>query len=333
MNKSAIPQGYKSSLSLLETELAIKQIKDFFQSKLAERLNLIRASAPLFVRVESGLNDNLNGIEQPVGFLHEGSQLEIVQSLAKWKRMALARYGIGVGQGIYTDMNAIRKDEELDNLHSMYVDQWDWEKVISKDMRTELTLKSVVNQIYSAFKDTADYVSGLYPQLKFDLPHDIFFITTQELVDMYPEMTAKQREDAITKEKGAVFLIGIGHALASGEPHDGRAPDYDDWNLNGDILFWNPTLQRAFELSSMGIRVDENSLLEQLKIRSAEDRLALDYHKALLAGELPYTIGGGIGQSRICMYYLQKAHIGEVQASVWDKHTLAVCQAAGVQLL
>ncbi len=333
MSKSAIPQGYKSSLSLLETELAIKQIKDFFQSKLAERLNLIRASAPLFVRVESGLNDNLNGIEQPVGFLHEGSKLEIVQSLAKWKRMALARYGIGVGQGIYTDMNAIRKDEELDNIHSMYVDQWDWERVISKDMRTELTLKSVVNQIYSAFKDTADYVTGLYPQLTFDLPHDIFFITTQELADKYPDMTAKQREDAITKEKGAVFLIGIGHVLASGEPHDGRAPDYDDWNLNGDILFWNPTLQRAFELSSMGIRVDENSLLEQLKIRAAEDRLELDYHKALLAGELPYTIGGGIGQSRICMYYLQKAHIGEVQASVWDKHTLAVCQSAGVQLL
>ncbi len=333
MNKSSIPQGYKSLLSLLETELAIKQIKDFFESKLAERLNLIRASAPLFVRIESGLNDNLNGIEQPVGFMHEGSKLEIVQSLAKWKRMALARYGISVGQGIYTDMNAIRKDEELDNIHSMYVDQWDWEKVISKEMRTELTLKSVVNQIYSAFKDTADYVTGLYPQLTFDLPHDIFFITTQELADKYPNMTAKQREDTIAKEKGAVFLIGIGHALTSGDPHDGRAPDYDDWNLNGDIVFWNPLLERAFELSSMGIRVDRDSLLEQLKIRNAEDRLEFDYHKALLAGELPYTIGGGIGQSRICMYYLQKAHIGEVQASVWDKHTLEVCQAAGVQLL
>ncbi len=333
MIKSAIPQGYKASLSLLETELAIKQIKDFFQSKLAERLNLIRASAPLFVRVESGLNDNLNGIEQPVGFEHENSRLEIVQSLAKWKRMALARYGIPVGQGIYTDMNAIRKDEDLDNLHSMYVDQWDWEKVISKDMRSELTLKSVVNIIYSVFKDTADYVTGLYPQLTFDLPHDIAFVTTQQLADRYPELTPKQREDAIAKEHGAVFLIGIGHALANGEPHDGRAPDYDDWNLNGDILFWNDVLKRAFELSSMGIRVDADSLLEQLKIRNAEDRLELDYHKALIAGELPYTIGGGIGQSRICMYFLQKAHIGEVQASVWDAHTIDVCQKAGVKLL
>ncbi len=333
MTQSAIPKGYKASLSLLETELAIKQIKDFFQSKLAERLNLIRASAPLFVRVESGLNDNLNGIEQPVGFQHENSRLEIVQSLAKWKRMALARYGIPVGQGIYTDMNAIRKDEDLDNLHSMYVDQWDWEKVITEDMRNELTLKSVVNIIYSVFKDTADYVSGLYPQLSFNLPHDITFITTQELADKYPKLTPKQREDEITRDHGAVFLIGIGHALANGEPHDGRAPDYDDWNLNGDILFWNDILKRAFELSSMGIRVDAESLVEQLKIRDAEARLKLDYHKALVAGELPYTIGGGIGQSRICMYYLQKAHIGEVQASVWDKHTLDVCSAAGVQLL
>ncbi len=333
MAKSMIPMGYQSTLSLLETELAIKQIKDFFQSKLAERLNLIRASAPLFVRVESGLNDNLNGVEEPVNFIHENSRLEIVQSLAKWKRMALARYHIPVGQGIYTDMNAIRKDEELDNLHSMYVDQWDWEKVISKEMRTELTLKSVVNIIYSVFTDTANYVMGLYPQLKFNLPHDITFVTTQELVDKYPDLSAKEREHAVAKEYGAVFLIGIGHILSDGEAHDGRAPDYDDWRLNGDILFWSNLLERSIELSSMGIRVDRDSLLEQIKIRGAEDRLELDYHKALLAGELPFTVGGGIGQSRICMYFLQKAHIGEVQASVWDKHTLAVCEAAGVQLL
>ncbi len=333
MAKSMIPTGYQSSLSLLETELAIKQIKDFFQSKLAERLNLIRASAPLFVRVESGLNDNLNGVEEPVNFIHENSRLEIVQSLAKWKRMALARYHIPVGQGIYTDMNAIRKDEELDNLHSMYVDQWDWEKVISEEMRSELTLRSVVNIIYSVFTDTANYVTGLYPQLKFNLPHDITFMTTQELVDKYPDLSAKEREHAVTKEYGAVFLIGIGHELSNGEAHDGRAPDYDDWNLNGDILFWSDLLDRSIELSSMGIRVDRDSLLKQLKIRGAEDRLELDYHKALLAGELPFTVGGGIGQSRICMYFLQKAHIGEVQASVWDKHTVAVCEAAGVQLL
>ncbi len=333
MHQSFIPQGYQSSLSLLETERAIKQIKDFFESKLAERLNLIRASAPLFVRVESGLNDNLNGVEQPVGFQHEDSRLEIVQSLAKWKRMALARYDIPVGQGIYTDMNAIRKDEVLDNIHSMYVDQWDWEKVISAEMRSELTLRSVVNIIYTVFKDTADYVTGLYPQLRFDLPHDITFISTQDLADRYPDMTPKQREDAAAKAHGAVFLIGIGHALSSGQPHDGRAPDYDDWRLNGDIIFWNPLLERAFELSSMGIRVDRASLLEQLKIRGAEDRLQLDYHKALVAGELPFTVGGGIGQSRICMYYLQKAHIGEVQASVWDRQTLEICRRAGVNLL
>lgn len=331
--QSKIPVGYQSKLSLLETEFAIKHIKDFFQSKLSERLNLIRASAPLFVRVESGLNDNLNGVERPVGFEHENGRLEVVQSLAKWKRMALARYKIPTGQGLYTDMNAIRRDEELDNLHSMYVDQWDWEKVISKEMRNEKTLKSVVIIIYSVFRDTADYMSGLYPQLVFDLPHDITFITAQELEDMYPEMTPKERENAITRKLKAVFIQGIGHDLISGKPHDGRAPDYDDWRLNGDIIFWNDTLEQAFELSSMGIRVDESAMMEQLKIRGAEERLSFDYHKALMAGELPYTIGGGIGQSRICMYLLQKAHIGEVQASVWDRYTLDVCEQAGVALL
>ncbi len=333
MSKTYIPEGYKPLLNLVETEYAIKQIKDYFQSKLAERLNLIRASAPLFVATTTGLNDNLNGVERPVSFDHEGEKIEIVQSLAKWKRQALARYKIPVGQGIYTDMNAIRRDETLDNIHSMYVDQWDWEKVITKEMRNKQTLRSVVMIIYTVFRDTSLYVEGLYPELRFNLPNDITFMTTQELADKYPDMTAKERENAAAKEYGAVFLEEIGGKLKSGEQHDGRSPDYDDWTLNGDILFWNEVLGIAFELSSMGIRVDDKALLKQLKIRGAEDRLELEYHKQLLAGELPYTIGGGIGQSRICMYFLKKAHIGEVQSSVWDSETLEVTKKAGIELL
>ncbi len=333
MSKTYIPEGYKPLLNLVETEYAIKQIKDYFQSKLAERLNLIRASAPLFVVATTGLNDNLNGIERPVGFDLECERIEIVQSLAKWKRQALARYKIPVGQGIYTDMNAIRRDEILDNIHSMYVDQWDWEKVITKEMRNKQTLRSIVMIIYTVFRDTALYVEGLYPELNFDLPNDITFITTQEMEDKYPDLTAKERENKVAKEYGAVFIEEIGGALQSGEQHDGRSPDYDDWALNGDIVFWNDVLGIAFELSSMGIRVDKDTLLKQLKIRDAEDRLELEYHKQLIAGELPYTIGGGIGQSRICMFFLKKAHIGEVQASVWDKETLEATKKAGIELL
>ncbi len=333
MKKSYLPQGYQPLLNLIETEYAIKLIKDYFQSKLAERLNLIRASAPLFVPASTGLNDNLNGVERPVFFEHEGERIEIVQSLAKWKRQALARYDIAVGQGLYTDMNAIRRDEELDNIHSIYVDQWDWEKVISKQMRNKQTLRSIVTIIYSVFRDTADYIGGLYPDLTFDLPHDITFITTQELEDRFPDLTPKERENRIAKEYKAVFLEEIGGKLNSGQSHDGRSPDYDDWSLNGDIIFWNDVLEIAFELSSMGIRVDELALMDQLKRYGAEDRLKLDYHQQLLAGELPYTIGGGIGQSRLCMYFLKKAHIGEVQSSIWDKETLELMRNSGIELL
>ncbi|MDU1320042.1 MAG: aspartate--ammonia ligase [Clostridium botulinum] len=331
-----IPEGYESTLGIRETEVAIKKVKDFFERTLAEKLNLTRVSAPLFVRKNTGMNDNLNGVERPVAFdmkdLKE-EMIEIVHSLAKWKRMALHRYDFKVGEGLYTDMNAIRRDEDLDNLHSIYVDQWDWEKVIKKEDRNKETLKSIVNKIYSVFKETEREICSQYEGFNEILPEEICFITSQELEDTYPDLDPKEREDAITKEKGAVFLMEIGGVLASGEKHDGRAPDYDDWTLNGDILFWNPVLERAFELSSMGIRVDEESLEKQLKIAGCEDRKNLEFHRLLLEGKLPYTVGGGIGQSRICMYFLRKAHIGEVQASIWPDLMIEDCEKAKINLL
>ena len=329
-------KDYKPTLGIRETEVAIKIIKDFFEAHLSKKLNLTRVSAPLFVLNTSGLNDNLNGVERPVSFdalSLKDTKVEIVQSLAKWKRIALQRYGFSVGEGLYTDMNAIRRDEELDCLHSMYVDQWDWEKVIRFEDRTPETLKEIVRSIYSVFKETEEHVYTLYPQFKPVLPEDIFFITTQQLEDMYPDKTPKERENLITKDKGAVFLMQIGTTLESGIRHDGRAPDYDDWTLNGDILFWYPTLQCALELSSMGIRVDEKALAYQLEVSGSNDRKVLPFHSALLKGELPYTVGGGIGQSRICMYFLQKAHIGEVQSSIWPDDMLTDCEEKSIQLL
>ncbi|WP_050607632.1 aspartate--ammonia ligase [Clostridium niameyense] len=331
-----VPKDYESLLGLKDTEIAIKSVKDFFEKTLAEKLNLTRVSAPLFVRKKTGMNDNLNGVERPVAFDMKDLQdemIEIVHSLAKWKRMALYRYGFNVGEGLYTDMNAIRRDEDLDNLHSIYVDQWDWEKVIKFEDRNKETLKDTVNKIYAAFKDTEKYICEKYEIFNEILPEKIYFITSQELEDMYPNLTSKERENAITKDKGAVFLMEIGSVLKSGEKHDGRAPDYDDWTLNGDILFWNPILERAFELSSMGIRVDKKALEKQLKISGCEDRKDLEFHKLLLQGKLPYTIGGGIGQSRICMYFLRKAHIGEVQASIWPDKMIEDCEKAKMHLL
>ena len=330
-----IPKNYKCQETLIETEIHIKKIKDYFEKNLAEALNLTRVSAPLFVEKSTGLNDNLNGVERPVGFDIKGidSEFEIVHSLAKWKRMSLARYNFEVGTGLYTDMNAIRRDEDLDNLHSVYVDQWDWEKIISKEERTVETLKETVKKIYGVFKKLENFaVSELIENEKF-LPDEIFFITTQELEDKYPNLTPKEREDAICKEHKAVFIMKIGDLLNSGEKHDGRAPDYDDWSLNGDIIFWYPVLERAFEVSSMGIRVDEKALEEQLKKAGCEERKEFDFHKNLLEGKLPYTIGGGIGQSRMCMYFLRKAHIGEVQASVWDEKNKKFCEKYGITLL
>ena len=336
-SKVFIPENYKSNLSLLETEIAIKKVKDFFENKLAETLNLTRVSAPLFLENSSGLNDNLNGIERPVSFdmlAIKDSEIEIVHSLAKWKRFALHRYNFQPGYGLYTDMNAIRRDEELDNLHSIYVDQWDWEKVITKEERTVDTLKSTVKKIFSVFKATEDFVSKQYPSIEEKiLPQEITFITSQELLDMYPDLSPKEREDKIVRDKGAVFLMQIGKILDNGDKHDGRSPDYDDWELNGDILFYNPVLDNAIELSSMGIRVDEESLKYQLDVANCNDRKELDYHKSLLNGELPYTIGGGIGQSRICMYFLNKAHIGEVQVGVWPDDMIRKCSQSGIHLL
>jgi aspartate--ammonia ligase len=336
LQRIIIPDNYKAHLTLRETEVAIKNLKDYFEKTLSERLNLTRVSAPLFVKPETGLNDNLNGVEGPVSFKARDvgdSTIEIVHSLAKWKRWSLYRYGFNAGEGLYTDMNAIRKDEDLSNIHSIYVDQWDWEKVISREQRTKDTLRQVVETIYSTFKSTEEHIVGQYPQLGKLLPENIHFVTTQELEDQYPELSPKDREHAICKKHGAVFVMEIGGALKSGHKHDGRAPDYDDWQLNGDILFWYPILDRSLELSSMGIRVDSQSLQSQLKICGCEDRLGMSYHKALLDETLPFTIGGGIGQSRICMYFMRKAHIGEVQASLWDPVTLDVCAKAGVELL
>lgn len=325
---------YVSKLNIIETEIAIKKIKDFFEDGLAKALGLTRVSAPLFVTPESGLNDNLNGVERPVAFdTLVGENMEIIHSLAKWKRMALYKYGFDIGKGLYTDMNAIRRDEEVDQIHSYYVDQWDWEKIIEKEDRTETTLKSIVDKIYNVLLELENYVHTLYPSINHKLPKNITYITTQELEDKYPNFTAKERENAIAKEFGAVFIMKIGGALKSGEKHDGRAPDYDDWNLNGDIILYNKILDSAFELSSMGIRVDEDTLMSQLKITGCIDRAGQEFHSLLLEKKLPYTIGGGIGQSRICMYFLDKSHIGEVQASVWPKEEIEKCKKLGIHLL
>ena len=335
-SKVFIPKNYKSNLSLIETEIAIKKVKDFFETKLAQSLNLTRVSAPLFLESNSGLNDNLNGFERPVNFdmlAIDDSNIEIVHSLAKWKRFALSRYNFSAGTGLYTDMNAIRRDEELDNLHSIYVDQWDWEKVITKDERNLDTLKSTVEKIFSVFKATENFICSEYPNIEKILPNHITFITSQELEDMYPDLTSKERENAICREHKAVFIIGIGDTLASGKKHDGRSPDYDDWSLNGDILFFDPLFNTAIELSSMGIRVDKAALEYQLIKSGCEDRRELPFHKALFEDKLPLTMGGGIGQSRICMFFLRKAHIGEVQASIWDEYTHKKCDEAGIELL
>ena len=336
--KTIIPEGYKSILSIYDTHKAISLLKRLFEDNLGAKLNLYRVSAPLFVDEKSGLNDNLNGYERPVSFdiLRSDHRAEVVQSLAKWKRLALKRYGFYPGKGIYTDMNAIRRDEdELDNLHSVYVDQWDWEKVILAENRNLDYLKLTVMDIVSAICDTQDTMQAIYPQLSVlpKLKRQVSFVTAQQLEDMYPEMTAKERENAYLKEHGTAFIIGIGAPLRSGKPHDGRAPDYDDWSLNGDIMFWNDLLGCAFEISSMGIRVDPAALDRQLTLAGCDDRRELPYHKALLNGELPLTIGGGIGQSRLSMLLLGKAHIGEVQASIWDEDTMGKCEKAGVILL
>ncbi len=336
MSELIIPKNYSSPLDYMETQRAIKKIKDFFQQELAYGLSLRRVSSPRFVAQGSGLNDDLNGIERKVEFTSldmDERGMEVVQSLAKWKRMALGKYGLRVGHGIYTDMDAIRRDEELDNLHSMYVDQWDWEKVITKEQRNDEYLEEVVVKLYTALKNLGDYVNRSFPEIKTELPNEIFFIDSQELEDMYPGKTPKEREDLITEEKRAVFIKKIGGPLKSGEKHDGRSPDYDDWELNGDILLWCDVLDRSFEISSMGIRVDEDAMLRQLRMANAEERLKLPFHQAIMNKELPYSIGGGIGQSRLCMYFLRKAHIGEVQVSVWPEEMVKQCEEAGIQLL
>ena len=331
-----LPENYDPRLTVRETEAAIKYIRDTFQKEFGRQLNLERISAPLFVRTDSGLNDNLSCVERPVAFDLKGlngKEVEVVHSLAKWKRMALGRYGFNVGEGLYTNMNAIRRDEDLDNLHSCYVDQWDWEKVIDKSERTEETLKSIVRQIFKVIKHMEHEVWYKYPQAVKKLPEDITFVTSEELLELYPDLTPKQRENAITKKYGCVFLMHIGDKLANGEPHDGRAPDYDDWQLNGDILFWYDLLDCALEISSMGIRVDEDSLVAQCEKAGCTDRLNLPFHQMLLNKELPYTIGGGIGQSRLCMLLLDRAHVGEVQASEWSDEMRKVCEEHRIHLL
>lgn len=336
MSSINIPDGYKPALDLKETQIAIKQVKDFFQGQLSAELNLHRVTAPLFVTPESGLNDNLNGVERPVEFgIKEQNErkAQIVHSLAKWKRMALGRYGFEVGEGLYTDMNAIRRDEDTDNIHSIYVDQWDWERVIRHEDRNETTLVETVKSVYEALRVTEKHMSNLYEYITCFLPEEIYFVTSQELLDRWPDATAKEREYNIAKEHGAVFIEKIGGALSDGKPHDGRAPDYDDWNLNGDIIVYYPVDDIALELSSMGIRVDEVSLPAQLKAAGCEDRLELPFHKAIMEKKLPYTIGGGIGQSRICMFFLRKCHIGEVQVSIWPDDTVEYAADHGVTLL
>ncbi len=331
-----IPEGYESSLGNKETQIAIKKVKDFFQRELAVQLNLYRVSAPLFVDSESGLNDNLNGVERPVSFgvkEQEDRQMEIVHSLAKWKRLALGKYGFRHGEGLYTDMNAIRRDEDTDNIHSIFVDQWDWEKIITKEERTEETLRQIVKSVYEALRVTEKYIANQYDYVECILPEEICFITSEELYRKYPDKTPKEREYAIAKEKGAVFVMKIGDVLSCGEKHDGRAPDYDDWSLNGDIFVYYPLLDIALELSSMGIRVDEDTLRSQLEKAGCPERAQLPFQKALLEKQLPYTVGGGIGQSRICMFFLRKAHIGEVQVSVWPEDVVAYAKERGVSLL
>ena len=332
--KTTIPDDYKPMLSLRDTQIAIKKVKDFFERDLAIQLNLTRVSAPLFVDKESGLNDNLSGSERPVHFsLRSGKDFEIVHSLAKWKRYALMEYSFGAGEGLYTDMNAIRRDEDTDNIHSLYVDQWDWEKVILKEERTDQTLRETVRCIYEALRHTENYIIHEYKFIKKLLPAEITFITTSELEDRYPDKTSKEREYLAAKEFGAVFIMQIGGKLKNGMPHDSRAPDYDDWSLNGDIIVYYPVLDIALELSSMGIRVDEDTLLRQLSLSGCMERAKLPFHKALLSGKLPYTVGGGIGQSRLCMFFLRKAHIGEVQSSYWDEDTVKKCAEKGITLL
>ena len=336
MESIIIPKNYHSQLDLYGTQIAIKTVKDFFQELLAERLNLHRVSAPLFVDPASGLNDNLNGVERPVAFgIREQNEkeAEIVQSLAKWKRYALKKYGFSMGEGLYTDMNAIRRDEDTDNIHSIFVDQWDWEKIIAREDRTLETLKDTVKTVYKVLRKTEKYMAIHYDYIEEILPHDIFFITTQELADMFPEYTPKEREYYISKAKGAVCIMQIGDVLESGERHDGRAPDYDDWSLNADIIVYYPVLDIALELSSMGIRVDKKALTEQLDKAGCPERAKLPFQKAVINEELPYTIGGGIGQSRICMFFLRKAHIGEVQSSLWRPETVKLAEERGIQLL
>ncbi len=330
-----LPSGYNRKMSIRDTERGVKMIKDMFEARLAKALNLERVSAPLFVKSGTGLNDNLNGIERPVAFdllEQPGSVYEIVHSLAKWKRMALRDYGFGVGEGLYTDMNAIRRDEMTDNLHSIYVDQWDWELVIDKASRKTEFLYGIVRKIYEVVRDAEREVSEKFGTQR-KLPDEITFVTTYELEEMYPDLTGKEREKEISKKHGAVFIAQIGDRLKSGGKHDGRAPDYDDWTLNGDIVLYYPLLDCPFEISSMGIRVDEDALLRQLRAEGCEDRLELPFQKALINGELPYTIGGGIGQSRLCMFMLDCAHIGEVQSSVWPKADKEVCKEHGIKLL
>ena len=336
MSKLFIPKDYKPLLDPTETQRAIKRIKDHFQKELARNLNLGRVSAPLFVIPQTGLNDNLNGYERRVEFTIKDmneQNVEVVQSLAKWKRMALKEYNFYVGNGLYTDMNAIRRDEDLDNIHSIYVDQWDWEKVITREERTLDYLKETVNKIVGVICDTNELLKIDFPELSVNLSREVAAVTTLELEEMYPTLTPKEREDAFLREHHTAAILQIGGKLRNGKPHDGRAPDYDDWALNCDIVFYNEVLGRAFEISSMGIRVDEESLDRQLRERGCDDRRALPFHKALLAGELPLSIGGGIGQSRLCMLMMGCAHIGEVQSSIWDKETVEGCRKAGIRLL
>lgn len=331
-----IPEDYRSPLSIRETEVAIKTVKDFFEKALAVNLNLTRVSAPLFVPPETGLNDDLNGVERPVAFgikEQEEREVEIVHSLAKWKRHALKRYGFAHGEGIYTDMNAIRRDEDTDNIHSIFVDQWDWERIIDKEERTTDTLKEMVKKVYRSLEETEDYMANKYSYIKKSLPQNITYVTTYELEEKYPDKTPKEREYLAAKEYGAIFLMQIGDKLKGGEPHDGRAPDYDDWSLNGDIIVYYPVLDIALELSSMGIRVDEKALEEQLKKAGCEERGNLPFQKEILECRLPYTIGGGIGQSRICMFFLKKAHIGEVQSSIWPDDVMEEAKKVGLQIL
>ena len=341
-----LPEGYRNILGSMEnTEKAIKAVKDMFQENLSAQLALLRVTAPMVVMSGMGLNDDLNGVESPVTFSvrgMEGSQAEIVHSLAKWKRMKLAQMKTPQGRGIYTDMNALRPEEELDNLHSIYVDQWDWEKVISPEQRSLEYLKKTVRRIYEAIKVTENKLYVEFPQIEPKLPEDIFFIHAEELLQMYPGLTPKEREDAVVKEHGAVFITGIGCTLSDGHPHDGRSADYDDWStvnedgykgLNGDLLLWNPVLECSFEISSMGIRVGPEALRRQLELRSETWKSELRYHKALLEGRLPFTIGGGIGQSRLCMFLLRKAHIGEIQSSVWPESMREICHEAGIDLV